>query len=207
MIKKITETQQNVLKGITKFIEERGYPPTIREIMEMFGYASVNNVQRILTVLENKGYIKRELRGGARCIEVVKDHKENQYGVQRLPLLGQISAGEPIFADQNVEGFFSIDTGLLGKSGDFLLRVSGNSMQGANIFDNDLIVVKRANTPKNNDIIVALLDDEATVKRYFLESNTIRLQPENPDYDPIILDKNDMYFKMLGRVEAVFHRF
>ena len=164
MVKRLTETQQKVLQGITDFIKERGFPPTIREIMEMFGYASVNNVQRILTVLEKKSRIRRHRRGGARCIEIIKDQEEDKTGIMRLPLIGQISAGIPIFAEENIEGYVSLDLSLIGASGDFVLRVKGNSMRDANILDNDLILIKRTNFPKNKDIIVALLDEEATVK-------------------------------------------
>jgi repressor LexA len=201
----ITEKQRKVLEGITGYINERGYPPTIREIMEMFGYASVNNVQRILSVLENKGYIKRDLRGSARCIEIKREKDDSGSYIKRVPLLGQIAAGEPIFAEQNIDDYFQIDTRLFGNSVDFILRVRGNSMIGANIVDKDLIVVRQTSIPQNNDIIVALLDEEATVKRFFLEESIIRLQPENDNYQPIIINKNDMYFKILGKVEAVIH--
>ncbi|MBN2011743.1 transcriptional repressor LexA [candidate division KSB1 bacterium] len=204
-MKNITETQHKVLQGIESYVNERGYPPTIREIMDMFGYASVNNVQRILSVLENKGYIKRDLRGGARCIELVRE-KNNSSGIKKIPMLGQIAAGEPIFAEQNIEGYYQLDCHLFGSTADFILRVRGNSMTGANIFHNDLIVVRQTSFPQNNDIIVALLDEEATVKRFFLEESTIRLQPENDEYQPIIINKNDMYFKILGKVEAVIHQ-
>jgi len=203
---RLTETQQKVLQGIKHFIMERGFPPTIREMMEMFKYASVNNVQRILTVLEKKGYIRRDRRGGARCIEVVNDYSVSESRMKRLPLLGQISAGVPIFAEQNVEGYINLDLSLTGTSADFALRVRGNSMRDANIFNNDLILVKRVNSPRNNDIIVALLDEEATVKRFYKEENRIRLQPENPNYQPIFINKNDLYFRILGKVEVVIHR-
>lgn len=206
MIKGLTQTQQKVLQGITSFFEERGFPPTIREIMDMFGYASVNNVQRILTVLEREGYIRRNRRGGARCIEIVQEHTATRIKIKRLPLLGQITAGVPIFAEQNIEGYVNIDQTLIGTSGDFILRVKGDSMRDADIFNNDLIIVKQMNFPKHNDIIVALLDEEATVKRFILESNYIKLQPENSDYQPIIINKNDLYFRVLGKVEAVIHR-
>lgn len=203
----LTNTQQKVLEGITNFINEQGFPPTIREIMELFGYASVNNVQRILSVLEKKQCIRRHRRGGARCIEIVQNKKDADLNTKRIPLIGHISAGLPLFAEQNVEGYFTIDQDLLGTSGDYILRVKGDSMRDANIFNNDLVIIKHTNFPKNNDIVVALLDEEATVKRFILESNHIRLQPENPDYQPIIIDKNDLYFKVLGTVEAVVHRF
>ena len=203
----LTQTQNKVLHGITKFVQNQGFPPTIREIMEMFGYASVNNVQRILTVLERKGYIRRNFRGGARCIEIVGSTLNSTSKINQLPLLGHIAAGTPLFAEENIEGFITLDQGLIGTSGDFVLRVKGNSMQDAYIFNNDLIIIKRTNFPQNNDIIVALLDEEATVKRFIMEPNCIRLQPENPDYQSIIIDKNDLYFKVLGKVEAVIHRF
>lgn len=202
----LTEIQTKVFQGIEAFISERGYPPTIREIMSLFGYASVNNVQRILAVLENKGYIRRNYRGGARCIEITRGRSAVGARIKQLPIVGQITAGEPIFAEQNYEGYISMDLGLIGVGGDFVLRVKGESMRDANIFDDDLIIVAHTNFPKNRDIIVALLDEEATVKRYFLEGNKIRLQPENPDFQPIIINKNDLYFKVLGRVEAVVHR-
>lgn len=206
MAKSLTDTQKKVLKGITKFSKERGYPPTIREIMNLFGYASVNNVQRILNVLEKKGYIRRNYRGGARCIEITKDHSGTKTRLRSLPVLGQIAAGTPLLAEQNIEGYVSLDFSLMGSSGDFILRVKGDSMRDANIFDSDFIIVKQTNFPQNNDIVVALLDEEATVKRFFLESNCIRLQPENAEYQPIIINKNDLYFKILGKVEAVIHR-
>jgi repressor LexA len=204
--KELTNIQQQVLTGITKFVGERGYPPTIREIMELFGYASVNNVQRILNVLEKKARIRRHHRGGARCIEVIQTNATDNEKVRRLPVLGKISAGSPLFAEQNIEGYVNIDQALIG-SGDFVLRVKGDSMRDANIFNDDLIIIKQTNFPKNNDIVVALLDEEATVKRFVLADNHIRLQPENPNYQPIIIDKNDLYFRVLGKVEAVIHRF
>ncbi|MBN1154388.1 transcriptional repressor LexA [candidate division KSB1 bacterium] len=202
----LTQTQKNVLKGITQFIKERGYPPTIREIMELFGYSSVNNVQRILSVLEKKGFIRRNYRGSARCIEVIKDHREHKLSNAQLPILGTIAAGSPILAEENIEGYVTLDLSMIGRTGDFVLRVKGDSMRDANIFNDDLIIVNKTYTPKNNDIIVALLDEEATVKRFIEEDNAIKLQPENPDYSSIIIDKNDLYFKILGKVEAVIHR-
>ncbi|MEE4311175.1 MAG: transcriptional repressor LexA, partial [candidate division KSB1 bacterium] len=172
MKNRLTETQRKVFQGIASFIGERGYPPTIREIMNLFGYASVNNVQRILGVLENKGYIRRNYRGGARCIEITGGHSAAGDRIKQLPIVGQIAAGEPVFAEQNYDGYVTMDLGLIGVGGDFVLRVKGESMRDANIFDDDLIIVSRTNFPKNGDIIVALLDEEATVKKYFLEGNS-----------------------------------
>ena len=174
--------------------------------MNLSGYSSVNNVQRILSILEKKGFIRRNYRGSARCIEVIKDHREQKIHNTQLPILGTIAAGTPIFADENIEGYVTLDLNVLGRSGDFILRVKGDSMRDANIFNDDLLIVNKADIPKNNDIIVALLDDEATVKRFIVEDNAIKLQPENPDYNSIVINKNDLYFKILGKVEAVIHR-
>ena len=206
MTQSITETQNKVLKSIINFMDERGFPPSIREIMGIMGYASVNNVQRILNILENKGYIRRNIRGGARCIEVVNRLDLTPSEEKKIPILGTVAAGSPLFAEQNIDGYFTVNIRIMGMNPDFVLRVSGDSMQDANIYNNDLIFVKQKNFPENNEIIVALLDEEATVKRFFLESEYIRLQPENPAYQPIFINKNDLYFKVLGRVEAVIHR-
>jgi len=206
MAEPITETQNSVLKSIVQFMDEHGFPPSIREIMGIMGYASVHNVQRILNVLENKGYIKRNLRGGARCIEVVHKRSLREGEEKKIPIVGTVAAGSPLFAEQNIEGYFTVNSRILGIDADFILRVSGESMKDAHIHHNDLIFVKQKHFPENNEIIVALLDEEATVKRFFLESDFIRLQPENPAFQPIMISKNDLYFKVLGRVEAVIHR-
>jgi repressor LexA len=170
------------------------------------GYSSVHNVQRILDILENIGCIRRNLRGGARCIEVISGQNSSKENVKKLPIIGTVAAGSPLFAEQNIEGYFSFDTQLLGIDADFILRVKGESMKNARVSDNDLVLVKQTNFPENSDIVVALLDEEATVKRFYLEKDQIRLEPENPDFQPIIINKNDMYFKVLGKVAAVIHR-
>ena len=206
MGKAITETQEKVFQVITEFVEEQGFPPTIREIMSQMGYSSVNNVQRILNVLESRGYINRNLRGGARCIEVVERPFSSPEKEKRIPILGTVAAGTPLFAEQNIEGYMTFNPKLPGINADFILRISGNSMRDAYINNNDLIFVRKKNFPKNGDIIVALLDEEATVKRFFQEKDHIRLEPENEDYQPIIINKNDLYFKVLGKVIAVIHK-
>jgi repressor LexA len=202
----ITKTQERVLQAIINFIDQNGFPPTIREIMGLMNYASVNNVQRILNVLEQKGHIKRNLRGGARCIEVNHKRSVKEKGEKKIPIIGTVAAGAPLFAEQNIEGYITINPDIMGFNGDFVLRVRGDSMKDANVNNNDLIVVKQTNFPKNREIVVALLDDEATVKRFFLEKDFIRLQPENPKYQPLEIRKNDMYFKVLGTVQAVINK-
>lgn len=206
MTKSITETQEKVLNTIIDFVKERGFPPTIREMMSLLGYSSVHNVQRILDILEDKGCIRRNLRGGARCIEVIAGQNSSKENVKQLPIIGAVAAGSPLFAEQNIEGYLSFDPQLLGIDADFILQVKGDSMKNARISDKDLVLVKQTNFPDNSDIVVALLDEEATIKRFFLEKDQIRLEPENPDFQPIIINKNDMYFKVLGKVAAVIHR-
>lgn len=206
MVKLLTETQSKVLQTILNFVEERGFPPTIREIMSLMGYSSVHNVQRILTILEKQGYIRRNLRGGARCIEVIHEQDSSKKRSEKLPVIGTVAAGSPLFAEQNIEGYMTVDKEFLGINSDFILRVKGDSMKNAQINDNDLILVKQTNFPESNDIVVALLDEEATVKRFFIEKDYFRLEPENPDYQPNIISRNDMYFRVLGKVEAVIHR-
>ena len=144
----ITHKQELVLHAIVKFIDQNGFPPTIREIMGLMGYASVNNVQRMLNVLEQKGYIKRNLRGGARCIEIVQNRRTTGKGEKKIPILGTVAAGIPLFAEQNIDGYMEINPGVMGFDGDFILRVSGESMKNANINNGDLIVVKQTNFPK-----------------------------------------------------------
>ena len=146
------------------------------------------------------------MRGGARCIEVIYKSDAKRKGEKKIPIIGTVAAGAPLFAEQNIEGYMTINPEIMGFDGDFILRVSGDSMKDANINNNDLIVVKQTNFPKNREIVVALLDEEATVKRFFLEKDFIRLQPENPDYQPINISKNDMYFKVLGKVQAVINK-
>lgn len=206
MNQQLTKTQEKVLQNIIHFIDKNGFPPTIREIMALMGYASVNNVQRILNVLEQRGYIKRNLRGGARCIEIVNKSQAKKLFEKKIPILGVVAAGSPLLAEQNIEGYLTINPNLMGFDGDFVLRVKGDSMKDANIHDADLIVVKQTNFPDNRDIIVALLDEEATVKRFYLEKDSVRLQPENPNYQAITINKNDMYFRVLGKVQAVISK-
>ena len=203
MANPLSKTQERVLKTIISFIEQNGFPPTIREIMTLMGYASVNNVQRILTILEQKGYIRRNYRGTARSIEVIQKQVTKSNKEKTLPILGNVAAGLPIFAEQNIEGYITINPEIMGFDGDFILRIKGDSMINANINDNDLVVVKQTNFPNNGDIIVGLLDEDATVKRFFLKNNLIQLIPENPNYQPITISKNDMYFKVLGKIQAV----
>ena len=202
----LTKTQERVFDAIVEFIAKNGFPPTIREIKALMGYGSMNNVQRILRVLEERGYIKRTMRGGARCIEVKEPLVILQKFEKKIPLLGEIAAGEPIVAEENIQGYVSINQSVMGFDADFLLRVKGDSMIDANINPGDFVFVRQTQHARNGDIIVALLDNEATVKYFFDEQTFIRLQPANEAHRPITISKNDLYFKIIGKVEAVIHK-
>lgn len=206
MANSLTDIQQKVLQTIIEFVTEQGFPPTIREIMSRMGYSSVNNVQRILTLLETKGYIRRNQRGGARCIEVISSESSARDRMKKLPIIGKLTPDSPLFAAKNIEGYMTIDSELLNIDADFILRAKGEHMKDGQINENDLLLIKQTNFPESNDLVLALLDEEPTVKRFFIEKDHFRLQPANLEQPPILISKNDMYFRVLGRVTAVIHR-
>ena len=200
---KITAKQQEILDFIKKEILKRGYPPAVREICEAVKLKSTSSVHSHLETLEKNGYIRRDPTK-PRAIEIVD---ENFQMVRRdmasLPIIGTVAAGQPIFAQQNIEGYFPIPTDMLPIGESFVLTVKGESMINVGIFDGDQIFVQQCNTANNGDIIVALIDDAATVKTFYKEKSFIRLQPENDEMEPIIV--NDCI--ILGKVFGVFRVF
>ena len=201
----LTARQKEVLRGIHEITSETGYPPTVREIGAFLGLSSSCTVQRHLDALERKGYIKRN-RTKARSVEIVQSY--DPVMVRRrtvgLPLVGTVAAGLPILATENVEDVLSMPVDLVGEGEHFMLRVRGDSMVGAGLFDGDLVVVRKQDTGRSGDIVVALVDgEEATIKRFFKESGRIRLQPENPSMQPIISKK----VNVLGKVVLGIRRF
>jgi len=207
MSKKLTEKQLAMLEVIKQHISDFGFPPTTRKLQEHFNFASVNAVQQTLLALEKKGFLRRYEKGSARGYEVVGWRPDLQEKMSTLPLLGGIAAGTPIMAYENVEGQILVDTDIVGASGDFALRVRGNSMIDAGIHDGDIIIIQQTEQCANGEIVVALLNDEATVKRFFKEVGGYRLQPENPEVDPILVDADDPRFRLIGRVKALIRRF
>ncbi|WAM32637.1 transcriptional repressor LexA [Caldicellulosiruptor naganoensis] len=201
MKKQLTKKQQEILEFIKKRIKEKGYPPAVREICEATGLKSTSTVHGHLTRLEKKGYIRRD-PSKPRAIEIVDDDFYVHRNVVQLPLVGKVTAGEPILAVENIEDTLTLPYDLVGTEDAFLLRVKGDSMIDAGIFDNDIIIVKRQNVAENGDIVVALIDDEATVKRFFKENDHIRLQPENKAMEPIIVKD----VKILGKVIGLIRR-
>jgi repressor LexA len=203
----LTGRQQEIWKFLTDYVDEHGYPPTVREIGEAVGLASPSTVHAHLANLERAGLIKRDPTK-PRALELRRDPKPETAradDVHRLPLLGEIAAGGPLLAEQNVEEYVAVPEPLARGGEEFLLRVKGDSMINAGILEGDLVVVRRQQDARNGDIVVALAGadetaDEATVKRFFRENGRIRLQPENDALEPIYTD----YVEVLGKVTGVF---
>ncbi|MBQ3408765.1 MAG: transcriptional repressor LexA [Clostridia bacterium] len=208
--------EKDILSFIEKNIKEYGYPPSVREIGKSVGLSSTATVHGYLTKLEEKGYIKKENQKG-RALRLVKgtkseDKKQNKNEETKnfytdkemvdVPVVGKITAGAPILAVENITDTFPIPLSFVGNSESFMLTVSGESMIEAGILDGDYILVRKQNVARNGQIVVALIEDEATVKTFYKEDNHIRLQPENSTMDPIIVPD----CKILGVVSGVFRK-
>ncbi len=200
---KISAKQQEILDCIKENILQKGYPPSVREICDVVHLKSTSSVHSHLETLEKNGYIRRDPTK-PRTIEILDD----DFGISRrelvnIPIIGQVTAGQPILAVENIEGYFPLPPEYLHNKNTFMLKVKGESMINVGIFDGDLILVEEQPTAANNDIVVALVDDSATVKRFFKENGHIRLQPENDYMDPIIVDD----VSILGKVIGLFRSF
>ena len=197
---KISSKQQQILDYIKQQILEKGFPPSVREICNAVDLKSPASVHSHLEALEKNGYIKRD-PAKPRTIEILED---NFYMIRRemasLPIVGSVAAGEPILAEQNITGYFPLPTDMVLPGESFVLTVKGESMINAGIFSGDQLLVNVCNTASNGDMVVALIEDSATVKTFYNEGTHIRLQPENDSMDPIIV--NDC--QILGRVYGVF---
>lgn len=198
----MTERQQAILDFIIEAIRSKGFPPTLREIGQAFGIRSTKGVNDHLEALEKKGKIRRHAEL-SRGIEVV-DLPVAEADVCSVPLVGRIAAGAPLLADENVDARVALDRAWTGEGDVFLLRVQGESMVDAHICDGDLILVRRQDTAEDGDIVAALVDDEATVKRFFRERGRIRLQPENATMEPLWVDPEETALRVLGKVTSVF---
>ena len=202
----LTGRQQEIWDFLVEYVDRHGYPPTVREIGEQVGLASPSTVHAHLANLERAGYLKRDPTK-PRALELLHSRHEaktSQAQLSRgLPLLGEIAAGGPLLADQDVEEYVSLPEQLVGGAADFLLRVKGDSMIDAGILSGDIVVVRKTETAQNGDIVVALAGDdestdEATVKRYFREDGRIRLQPENEALEPIYAKHVQILGKVVG---------
>ncbi len=194
----LTPRQQEILRLIQNTIEDEGYPPTRAEIARSLGFRSANAAEDHLRALERKGYIEL-LPGQSRGIRLnlVPDG---------LPVVGQVAAGEPILADQHIEGYVDLPGNFFSPGADYFLRVRGDSMCKAGILDGDLLAVHRDAEARNGQIIVARLDQEVTVKRYERKRNTVRLLPENDEYEPIVVDLNEQSLVIEGHAVGVIRR-
>lgn len=199
----LTEKQQIILDYIKQELINRGYPPSVREICEAVGLKSTSTVHGHLERLEKKGIIRRDPTK-PRAIEILDDSFiPNKRELINVPILGRVTAGQPILAVENIEDYFPLPVEYAKNDTIFMLKVEGESMINAGIYDNDLILVRKQSSANNRDIIVALLDDSVTVKRFFKEDNYVRLQPENDAMEPILV--NDI--NVVGKVIGLFRHF
>lgn len=197
---KITAKQQEILEYIKENILKKGYPPAVREICEAVNLKSTSSVHSHLETLERNGYIRRDPTK-PRAIEILDDDFAlTRREMVQIPLLGTVAAGQPILAQENIEDYFPIPASMLPNTEVFMLRVKGESMIDAGIYNGDRVIVSKTNTAENGDIVVAMIEDSATVKRYFKENGHYRLQPENASMEPIIVDE----LNILGKVIALF---
>lgn len=200
--RKISDKQQQILDFMKDEILAKGYPPSVREICEAVHLKSTSSVHSHLETLEKYGYIRRDPTK-PRAIEIVDDGFQMvRRETSSIPIIGTVAAGQPIFAQQNIEGYFPIPADFIpsGTGDTFVLRVKGESMINAGIFDGDQIFVQQCSNVRNGDIVVALVDDSATVKTFYKENGYIRLQPENDTMEPIIVQD----CKILGKIFGVF---
>jgi len=202
---KLTTRQRQIYEFIQRHTQEKGYPPTVRDIGKAIGLTSSSTVHAHLANLERLGMLRRDPTK-PRAMEVLADRAKRAVVPSGLPLVGRVAAGTPILAEENIEEYVEVSPLAGGDGGDFVLEVRGDSMKNAGILDGDTVVVRKQNSVNNGDIVVAILDEdaeaEATVKRYFREPDHIRLEPENEDFEPI----RSPDVKVAGRVIGVFRR-
>lgn len=200
---KISEKQQEILNYIKTEIINRGYPPTVRDICNAVNLKSTSSVHAHLATLEREGYIIRD-KTKPRAIEIVDDSfNSTRCEIVNIPIVGRVAAGQPILAVENIESYFPVPAEYLHNKETFMLKVKGESMINVGIFDGDIILVEECNSAINGEIVVALVDDSATVKTFYKENNHIRLQPENDFMEPIIVDDCTILGKYIGLLRMV----
>ena len=200
---RISDKQKEILEYMKQEILNKGYPPTVRDICEAVHLKSTSSVHSHLETLEKNGYIRRDPTK-PRAIEIIDDNFNlTRREMTNVPMIGRVAAGEPILAVENIESYFPIPTEYMPNAETFMLKVKGESMINAGIFDGDQILVEKCSSARNGDMVVALVDDSATVKTFYKEGDHIRLQPENDTMDPIIVDNCEI----MGKVFGVFRFF
>ena len=200
---RISSKQEEILEYIKKEILAKGYPPAVREICEAVHLRSTSSVHAHLETLEKNGYIRRDPTK-PRAIEIMDDEfNMTRRDMVNVPIIGTVTAGTPILATENIEGYFPVLSDSLPSGEVFMLHVKGESMINAGILDGDDVIIRRQNTAHNGQIVCALIDDSATIKTFYKEAGHIRLQPENDTMDPIIVSE----CQILGIVVALYRRF
>lgn len=195
---KISAKQKEILEYIKEEILKRGYPPAVREICEAVHLKSTSSVHSHLETLEKNGYIKRDPTK-PRAIEIMDDSFQTvRTEMASIPIVGTVAAGQPILAQENIEGYFPIPVDMVPNAETFVLRVKGDSMINVGIFSGDNLLVEKRNTANNGDMVVAMIEDSATVKTFYKENGHIRLQPENDSMEPIIVDDCQIIGKVFG---------
>jgi repressor LexA len=214
----LTTIQEKVLDFLMDHLREKGFPPTLREIATHFGLKGPKGPQKTLAILERKGYLRRT-PGGSRDIEIL-GWKADKRGLMpmglglagspaetlSIPIVGAVRAGSPVLAIENIEGYMSLDRSLASSEDVFLLRVQGDSMIEAHIQDGDFALVKPQPKAENGEIVVALIEDEATIKRIFMKRDLIRLEPANPRMEPIVIKKGEKRVSIVGKVVGIFRK-
>jgi len=201
-VQQLTHRQKQVMEIIRRHVAKSAQSPTVREIARELGVHSTCTVHKHLSALEKKGLITRS-KYGHRSIELPGEFSPKQTRFVSVPLVGRVAAGQPLLAAENVEGFLPVPADLAQGEGFFALKVRGDSMRDAGIFHGDIVVARQQQTANNGDIVVALLDEEATVKKFFRDEGQVRLQPDNPEFAPIIA--RDV--RILGKVALSIRKF
>ncbi|MBI2469648.1 MAG: repressor LexA [Planctomycetes bacterium] len=204
MTKPLTKKQMKFLSFLKEHLQEMGYPPTVREIMDGIGLSSTNIVKKYLDVLERKGYIRRQFNS-PRAIEIIESSGKGLES-RSVPIMGRVRAGTPHPAIEDIEGYLSMDKTICRSNNTFFLRVVGDSMIEAHIQEGDLVLVKPQPVANNGEIVVALINDEATVKRFYKKGNTIHLKPEHPTMKPILIKEGQADVHIIGKVTTVIRQ-
>jgi repressor LexA len=202
--KELTTTQGKVLDYLKNYFQEKGFPPTLREIASHFGLKGPKGPQKTLGILERKGYLRR-VPGGSRAIEILGVPTPRGQTLS-VPIVGRVTAGEPILAIENIEGYINFDRSLVSSEDVFLLRVHGDSMIDAHIQDGDFALVRPQQNAENGEIVVALIEDEATIKKIFKKRDLIRLEPANPKMQPLVVKKGEKRVTIVGKVIGIFRK-
>ncbi len=204
----LTPEQHRVVGFIVKYRSETGFPPTVREIASALGYKSPNNVRQHLRLIEQKGFI-RLLPGKARGIEISATLAVEEFGEEvddGVPLIGSVAAGKPITAIENVDGYVTLDRSIFRGDGLFALRIKGDSMTGMGILNGDIVVVRKKAQAEHGEVVVVIIDGDATLKRFIKEGGTIKLRAENPAYEDILLDPGSS-LQVAGKLVGVIRKY